>query len=118
MRSLEGLKVGDVLIAEASHRPAQIVTVTRVTLTQVQCGGDAWMIKNGREVGAYSIYRRWLRHPEPGEVESIRTRAAALSRLQRLDWTWLETDALVRVLGVVEANASKVAAKSAPQDSP
>lgn len=72
--ALEGVKVGDELVYCPWNSLKHIVTVTKVTKTQVECGNKGkYKISNGCQVGGDHWCLSSVRFPKDGdEIQSVK----------------------------------------------
>ena len=100
-RSLESVKAGDVLLI-SSHFSSndRLMSVDRVTKTQVVIGGTKYRVSDGRQLGcgerAWNVPRASI--PTPEQRETVRIRIAKerlIDRLKSKEITPAEVDAMM-----------------------
>ena len=101
---LNSLRVGDKAVVDAPRQMGEprIVTVERVTGTQIVAGGLRFRNRDGKMLGAESSY---LRKSTPELLEKVE-RAYLVGRIVRINKVWLEnsrsTDQLRRIVEILD----------------
>ena len=104
-KSLENVKVGDVVIIHKSHH-REVGKVTKVTATMIHAGNCRYRKKDGNIVGFGPWDLHWITIPEEGEVEQLKRQkfiGNVVSRLNKLtarDVTYEQAVKIKEVLGL------------------
>lgn len=69
------VQLGDILIRHGIYQ-SQVVTVTRLTKTQIVIGDSKFRKMDGRMVGSSQWCKDYLAYPKPGEIDAIRYKEA------------------------------------------
>ena len=109
---LNNLKSGDKVIRRSTGLGAvdEIVTVNRVTATQIIVGSERYRKVNGRRMGKSTWYSCWIKEATPEQVESITNQRRHLKlgrQLQDVRWKNLPRPVLEAVAAIVDNHAAE-----------
>lgn len=105
MSSLNDVKPGDILV-ECTRNHISVVTVSKVTPTQIVCGNKRYRKKDGYLVGRDAWNYGKVDIPKEGQIDSIRKSEfisrviTAMHRTQRNDLTYGQILKIAEILNI------------------